>query len=78
MAKSNRKRVWIVGKVDRAGGWEFQGVFSDDQKQKAIAACKDDRYFLAPATLNVKISGRRQKWPGAYFPMVKAKTKGKV
>jgi hypothetical protein len=48
--------IWIVGQMKgriRAGtaAWEFQGVFSSEEK--ARAACRRDNYFYAgPYTLN--------------------------
>lgn len=46
--------------------WEFQGLF--DTEQKAIDACKSDRYFIAPAVVNEELTEVSESWPGCYFP----------
>lgn len=66
--------LWIVGKtLNKAGTkWEFCGVFDDEEKAKS--ACKDDNYFVGPATLNQEIiTVETIDWPDAYYPTAKEK-----
>ena len=65
----NPQELWVVGKMvdDTQNSWEFGGVFTT--KQKAIAACHTDQYFIAPAELDVVWPDERiDPWPGAYYP----------
>lgn len=64
-----RGELFIVGKTTSECGsiWEFQGVF--DTKQKAVAACRDARYFVAPATLNLASPDEKTVWAGAFNPI---------
>ena len=62
------KEVWIVGQVDINGGqWQVQGVFSS--KDKAIAACTKDTYFIGPVNLDEPLPDESTTWVGAYFPL---------
>ena len=60
--------VWIAIQLrGKENAWEFQGVFSSENKAKE--ACKNDKYFIGPAEMdklypNESIDG----WPGAYYP----------
>ena len=59
-------KVWIVGQY-RAPSWDFQGVFSTEEK--AVAACRDANYFVAPAELDAEVPHQLEPaWPGAYYP----------
>ena len=58
--------LWIVGQV-KSHGWEFQGVFLS--KERAIAACRTDQYFIGPATINESLPHERRVWEGAYYPL---------
>jgi hypothetical protein len=56
-------KLWICGQSTGIGReWEFQGAFSSEMD--AIAACKNERFFIGPANLNEKIPTRSIKWPG--------------
>ena len=66
---------WIVGQImlDNAQGpedfqraWGFQGVF--DSEEKAVAACKTELYFIAPAIMNEELPESHEEWSGAYYP----------
>lgn len=62
-------KVWIVGQLRDRKPWEFQGVFSS--QEKAVAACRNERYFIGPAVVDAEIpddSRDPQEW-GAYFPL---------
>lgn len=61
--------VWICGKINEEGCcilWEFQGVF--DEEDKAVDACRSERYFVGPATLNEPLPDETVEWIGCYFP----------
>lgn len=62
-------RLWLVGKVNSENykEWEFQGVFIT--KARAVAACKDEFYFVGVLTLNEALPYESEDWPGAYYPM---------
>lgn len=70
--------LWIVGQ--HTGGlwdekdkkwfrctWEFQGVFDD--KQKAIDACINKNYWVAPITLNEKIPHETSDFKDFFYPI---------
>lgn len=57
--------LYIVGK-STADGWEFQGIFSDENK--AIGACKTNEYWIGPVTLDQEIPDETTDWPGQYYP----------
>lgn len=61
-------RAWIVGKtLDwNTCSWEFQGVFEDEDA--AVQACIDERFFVGPAHLNLRVPFDRTEWVGAYYP----------
>lgn len=44
--------LWICGQSKGGGGneWEWQVVF--DSEEKAVAACRDNQYFIAEVELN--------------------------
>lgn len=66
-------QAWIVGRVSRFSAqwnWQFQGVFTTEAK--AVAACIDETFFVAPAVVDEEVPYREEIWPGAYYP--KAKT----
>jgi len=62
--------LWVVGKVvfeDRQR-WEIQGVF--DNEALAVAACRDEWYFVGPVVLNEVLPHESVEWPGAYYPCI--------
>jgi hypothetical protein len=61
--------LWIVGKYNAGGPWEFIGVFDDEGK--AVFACRDENHFVAPALQRVPDEAR--DWPGLYYPLREAK-----
>ena len=60
--------LWVVG-VDQAlpsgRTWSLVGIYS--AHELAVMACRDRRYFLAPATLNAALP-LVGSWPGLYCP----------
>lgn len=61
-------KVFIVGK-NKPGKdcWEFQGVFSTEEK--ALKACKGHRdYFVGPAIMDEVVTDDSIDWNGAYYP----------
>lgn len=70
--------LWAAGRVhewrepdDGGADWSFQGVL--DSEEKAIAACRDDSYFIGPVKLNEQLPHDRLAWPGAYYPHLESK-----
>lgn len=50
----NNSELWICGQWKGDFKlWEFQGVFSN--RVKAIKACKNERYFIFPSSLNKEL-----------------------
>ena len=74
--KTKSPKLFVVGKFIRgvSGGavWEFEGVF--DSREKAIAACKDKKYFIGPCLLNQTIKPGVFAWPGLFYPLAKGGT----
>ncbi len=68
--------LWVVGKAINIKNckWEFQGVFSSEQR--AIDACITDRYFVGPAVLDEALPDKRIEWPNAYYPFAKDRVNG--
>lgn len=66
-------KLYIVGKKttdDSADkSWEFQGVFSTEQK--AVAACLTAFYFVGPADLDDAFPDATTGWVGAYYPIAR-------
>jgi len=63
------KEVWICGQltgkyVGASTPWEFQGVF--DSEQKAIAACRDENYFIYSAIMNQELPDESVEPDGRY------------
>jgi len=61
--------LWVVGRM-RNGGWEFCGVFDDEDK--ALDAVNGPEYFMAPATLNSAMPDETTEWPGLRFPLLES------
>ena len=61
-------KVFIVGKKKSGKDcWEFQGVFSTEEK--ALKACKGHRdYFVGPAIMDEVVTDDSIDWNGAYYP----------
>jgi len=61
--------LWICGQIFSEDGhtWDFQGVFSTEEKAKA--ACKNDSYFIGPVVLDEEISEETIEWEGCYYPL---------
>jgi len=65
--------LWLVGQY-RSGEnpnivWDFQGIFST--KEKALAACRNEWYFIAPIPLDAELPDEVIQMPGAYYPLKK-------
>ena len=61
----NQSMVYAVGRCENEGKWELCGVYST--QEKAVAACKDYRYFVGPLPLDFDAE-RPEPWPGVFFP----------
>ena len=46
--------------------FEITGIY--DSEQKAIEACRNDRYVIAPIELNYTFPEERVEIPGSYYP----------
>jgi len=68
------KKLWLVGQY-RSGGsrgvvdviWDFQGVFST--RDKAILACRNKNYFIAPITIDKEAPDETEPLPGCEYPL---------
>ena len=64
--------IWVVGQYKGATAdgivWELQGVF--DRQEMAVAACRDESYFIGPVTLNASLPHETNLWPGCYYPAI--------
>jgi len=64
-------KLWICGKYiakkDEGTIWDFQGVFFT--KKRAIKACINKSYFIAPAILGKEIPSEQINWPGTEYPI---------
>ena len=58
--------VWICGQQHEEGQWEFQGVFTTEDL--AIAACRNETYFIGPAKLDEQLPAETCMWAGGYYP----------
>jgi len=65
------ENLWLVGryisKHEDGPCWEWIGIF--DSEQKAIDSCRDESYFIGPATLNEVLPNETVDWPRCYYPM---------
>ena len=72
------KIYWLAGKntqsdedTERNGHnnqWEFAGIF--DSELKAINACVDKAYFIAPFLMNNELPHKLCKMHGSYYPLL--------
>lgn len=64
------RSVFLVGKYleqhEKGAVWEFQGVFTSEQK--ADEACVGPEYFYGPATLDKAIPDETVAWNGCVYP----------
>ena len=67
--------LWLVGQYRRGGEdggvgdvvWDFQGAFS--RKEKAVAACRNRNYFIAPVVLDKEVPDETEPLPGVEYPI---------
>jgi len=63
-------QVWICGRYKKGkfpnSEWDIQGAFTT--KGKAIQACRDNMYFIAPLELDKEIPHKTKRWPGLIYP----------
>jgi len=65
-------KLYVVGKhlksTDHGPVWEMNGVY--DNLESALAACRDENYFVGPVVLNQPFAEPDTTivWPGAYYP----------
>lgn len=63
--------LWLCGQY-RSGltgdvVWDFQGVFST--KEKAIEACRNRNYFIAPVKIDEELPDETMVHPGCEYPL---------
>ncbi len=59
---------WLVGRRLDREPWQFQGVFATEKR--AIAACRDESYFVGPVVIGEEIPHDKAAWPGAWYPLI--------
>lgn len=63
-------KVYLVGKTikkEESGfTWECGGIF--DTEEKAVAACHESNYFVAPLVMNEIAPRETVAFPDAYYP----------
>ena len=64
-------RVWICGQY-KSGEflntvWDLQGIFST--REKAVAACRNENYFIAPVTVDEVVPDETTSFPGVEYPL---------
>jgi len=74
--EKENEQIWICGKYishsmrhnkpEMEMSWEFAGCFSTEEK--AIKACPNDQYFIAPANIDEIVPVDASEWTGAYYP----------
>jgi len=62
-------KLWLAGKInpDNPKEWQFIGVFGG--QLRAIRACKDETFFVAPVEMNQELPLSVRDWPGLFYPM---------
>lgn len=66
--------VWVCGRIASSGAWEFQGVFSEEER--ARSECRDAGYFVAPVEMDRGLPHETTDWPGLYYPLAATATGG--
>jgi len=74
-------KVWLVGKSTIVTKIENAGIGSDGEKlnkekivgifsseEKAINACRDETYWIAPLQMDEVAPEESTVWTGAYYP----------
>lgn len=71
------KKLWVV--MQLKGEWmapedggvvvEFGGVF--DTKLKAVRACRDETYYMAPVELNKRFPHESVEFVDGYYPKLR-------
>lgn len=63
--------LWVVGQYLSGQGadiaWAFQGVF--DSREKAVKACRTEKYCIWPARLNESLPHESFEAPGCEYPL---------
>jgi hypothetical protein len=79
MRLSQQKTVWIVMQYTScywpmngrpSYHFDFCGVF--ETEKEAVAACRDENYFVGPAVCGACLPHEPVPWPGAYYPLKKS------
>ncbi len=63
--------LWLCGQHQSENGdevaWLFQGIFNS--REKALAACRTRKYFIAPVELNVSLGHEVEQFKGGEYPL---------
>ena len=62
-----KKKLWLVGQYRLGHRFVFQGIFST--KKKAIAACKNWRYWIVPVLIDKQLPDESISMSGSYYPI---------
>lgn len=71
MQPSSETVLWLVFQCTGENAFEFQGVFSSEDR--AVAACLTDLYCVCPARLDESHPHETGPWPGAWYPHLEAR-----
>ena len=63
----DQRQLWVVGRND-GDNWHILGVF--DQEPLAVLAATDEKDFVGPIKLNLRLIDNAISWPNAYYPEV--------
>ena len=67
-----KKRFWVCGQLRGKWNskgrciWDFQGIYSTEKR--AVAACRNAKYFIFPATLDKELPDEPIDAAGGYYP----------
>jgi hypothetical protein len=57
---------WGCGQIKKHPAWEWQGLFSTEEK--AVAACRNEDYFIFPIILDEELPDKTINIQDAYYP----------
>lgn len=76
---TNGDRVWICGQfraeTEQGNVWDLQGIFLTEDE--AVAACRDETYFIGPEEIGVSLPHESIDPPGFYYPHLQARPEEK-
>lgn len=64
--------LWVVGEyideTERGAVWDIRGIFDDGAM--AIAACRNERWFVGPVAMNKILPPHPDVWEGCWYPLM--------